>query len=348
VTNTPQHSRFTKFLVIALFTILVMVSGCAEIEPPVEHTIEIIDAQTGQPIANAAVTGEISLRHIVSTTTGQDGTATLVFDPEHLQLHQWAKISVEADGYPAVTTLTDLLESETATVIELGAVESAQATDTPEESDTGSEEPETDSAPDDPPAGEAEAESSEDVEDVPTPETDPANRALVDVPAQERADYYSGRPEMVIDPDKSYQANITTNKGDIVVSLNAEAAPEHVNNFVFLSNEGYYDGLTFHRVEPGFVIQGGDPLGDGQGGPGYTVPGEFSLKHIEGALAMARLPDQINPNRESSGSQFYITLAPTPFLDDQYSVFGQVESGMDVVKAIKIGDVIEQVTVSAN
>ena len=138
---------------------------------------------------------------------------------------------------------------------------------------------------------------------------------------------------------------IVTNKGDIVVSLDASAAPEHVNNFIFLGNEGFYDGLTFHRVEPDFVIQGGDPLGDGQGGPGYTVPGEFSLKHGEGALAMARLPDQVNPNRESSGSQFYITLAPTPFLDGQYSVFGKVESGLDVVKSIEVGDTIERVII---
>ena len=134
-------------------------------------------------------------------------------------------------------------------------------------------------------------------------------------------------------------------KGILSLSLDSEAAPEHVNNFVFLSREGFYDGLTFHRVEPGFVIQGGDPEGSGEGGPGYTIPGEFDLKHIEGALAMARLPDQINPNRESSGSQFYITLAPTEFLDGQYSVFGQVEEGMDVVQTIEIGDMIERIVI---
>jgi peptidyl-prolyl cis-trans isomerase B (cyclophilin B) len=153
---------------------------------------------------------------------------------------------------------------------------------------------------------------------------------------------------MSIDPAASYSAIIRTGKGDIEVSLNAAAAPEHVNNFVFLANQGFYDGLTFHRVEPGFVIQGGDPLGTGEGEPGYTIPGEFSLKHVEGALAMARLPDQVNPDRESSGSQFYITLAPTPFLDDQYSVFGQVEAGMDVVNAIQVGDVIERVIIRQN
>jgi len=163
-------------------------------------------------------------------------------------------------------------------------------------------------------------------------------------PAQ-RADYYERKPEVTIDTQQVYRATIETSKGNIVVSLNAPAAPEHVNNFIFLSREGFYDGLTFHRMEPGFVIQGGDPLGQGNGGPGYTVPGEFQLKHIEGAIAMARLPDQVNPDRESSGSQFYITLAPTEFLDGQYSVFGHVEEGMDVVRAIAVGDTINRIAI---
>ncbi len=172
-----------------------------------------------------------------------------------------------------------------------------------------------------------------------------AGRSLADVSPAERADYYSAKPPITIDTGRTYRATIQTSKGDIVVSLDAQAAPEHVNNFIFLSNEGFYDGLTFHRVEPGFVIQGGDPLGQGSGGPGYTVPGEFELNHIEGALAMARLPDQVNPDRESSGSQFYITLAPTEFLDGQYSVFGQVEEGMEVVRSIAVGDTIERIVV---
>lgn len=165
------------------------------------------------------------------------------------------------------------------------------------------------------------------------------------LPAAERADYYDAKPAVTIDTTKTYRAIIQTDKGDIVVSLDATASPEHVNNFIFLSKEGFYDGLTFHRVEPGFVIQGGDPLGAGNGGPGYTIPGEFELTHGEGALAMARLPDQVNPDRESSGSQFYITLVPTPFLDGQYSVFGQVEEGMDVVKSIAIGDKINRIVI---
>ncbi len=105
---------------------------------------------------------------------------------------------------------------------------------------------------------------------------------------------------------------------------------QSVNNFVTLAKNGYYDGLTFHRVEPGFVIQGGDPAGDGTGGPGYTIPAEINHTHTRGALAWTRTGDQVNPERRSSGSQFYITLDATPFLDGGYTVFGQVIEGMDV------------------
>jgi peptidylprolyl isomerase len=157
---------------------------------------------------------------------------------------------------------------------------------------------------------------------------------------------YSAPPEMQVDPEKTYYATISAAKGDIVVQLDASAAPLTVNNFVFLARQGFYDGLTFHRVEPGFVIQGGDPLGDGTGGPGYTVPAEIGLPHTEGAIATARLSDEVNPERASSGSQFYITLAPTPQLDGAYTVFGQVVEGMDVVLAIKAGDVIESISIT--
>lgn len=160
-----------------------------------------------------------------------------------------------------------------------------------------------------------------------------------------RADMYSAPPAMQIDTAKAYVATITTARGAIVVDLDANAAPQTVNNFVFLSREGFYDGLTFHRVESGFVIQGGDPSGTGSGGPGYTVPSEINLTHGEGAIAMARLPDEVNPERASSGSQFYITLAPTPFLDGAYTVFGQVTDGMDVVKSIQVGDAIETIVI---
>lgn len=162
----------------------------------------------------------------------------------------------------------------------------------------------------------------------------------------ERNNMYSEPPEIQIDPSKTYVAAISTVKGDIVVQLDASAAPLTVNNFVFLAKQGFYDNLTFHRVEPGFVIQGGDPTGTGAGGPGYTVPAEIQLPHVEGAIAMARRSDEVNPTRASSGSQFYITLAPTPFLDGAYTVFGQAIEGMDVVQSIAIGDVIQKITIT--
>lgn len=141
---------------------------------------------------------------------------------------------------------------------------------------------------------------------------------------------YASAPAMQIDPNKSYIATITTAKGEIKVQLDAKAAPITVNNFVFLARDHFYDGTTFHRVIPGFVAQGGDPNGDGTGGPGYTIPDEQSgLKHDEGVIAMAK---SNQPN--SAGSQFYITLAPQPSLDNNYTVFGKVISGMDVVKQL--------------
>jgi cyclophilin family peptidyl-prolyl cis-trans isomerase len=178
--------------------------------------------------------------------------------------------------------------------------------------------------------------------------TEPATPTKPAMPANpaDRADMYSEPPEMQIDTNKTYVATISTAKGDIVVQLDASAAPLTVNNFVFLARQGFYDKLTFHRVEPDFVIQGGDPTGTGAGGPGYTVPAEIQLPHVEGAIAMARKADQVNPERASSGSQFYITLAPKHFLDEGYTAFGHVVVGMDVVKSIAIGDVIEKITIT--
>jgi peptidyl-prolyl cis-trans isomerase B (cyclophilin B) len=172
------------------------------------------------------------------------------------------------------------------------------------------------------------------------------DRPLAKMQAAQRANSFKAAPPMTIDAKKSYVATLTTSKGNIVVALDASAAPQTVNNFVFLANQGFYDGLTFHRVVQGFVIQGGDPLGTGTGGPGYTVPAEIKLPHVEGAIAMARLGDQQNPQRASSGSQFYITLAPTPNLDGAYTAFGKVTLGMDVVKKIAIGDVIQKIVIS--
>ena len=150
---------------------------------------------------------------------------------------------------------------------------------------------------------------------------------------------------MKFEADKTYLAKIYTSKGVITCELYPKKAPLSVTNFIQLSEGGFYDGLTFHRVVPGFVIQGGDPDGTGSGGPGYTVPAEIGLPHQKGALAWARLPDQVNPKKESSGSQFYITLEKVPYLDGEYTVFGQTVEGMDVVSKIKQGDKIEKIEI---
>ena len=127
------------------------------------------------------------------------------------------------------------------------------------------------------------------------------------------------------------KATITTKFGTIVVKFFPDLAPIHVKNFISLAEAGFYNGTPFHRVIPGFMIQGGDPKGNGTGGPGYTIPAEFSTtkKHLPGILSMARTND---PN--SAGSQFFIMVAPSTHLDGQYSIFGEVVEGMDVVNKI--------------
>lgn len=132
-----------------------------------------------------------------------------------------------------------------------------------------------------------------------------------------------------------------TAEGSFAIRLFPEDAPRTVANFRKLVSDGFYDGLTFHRVVPGFVIQGGDPnsrnenpFDDGKGSPGFTVPAEFKRKHVKGAVAMARMPDVVNPKRESNGSQFYIALRDLPHLDGGYTVFGQVVAGWDAVERL--------------
>ncbi len=178
------------------------------------------------------------------------------------------------------------------------------------------------------------------------PETQGSARPLAQVLPQDRLNYYSTEPPTVIDDTRKYSATIRTSKGDIQVALDALYAPLHVNNFVFLARQGFFDGLLFHRYEPGFVIQGGDPAGQGTGGPGYLIPAEIGLPHVEGALAMARRGGPSNPELKSSGSQFYITLAPTHSLDSGYSVFGKVITGFDVVLQIRQGDLILSIDVT--
>jgi cyclophilin family peptidyl-prolyl cis-trans isomerase len=132
-----------------------------------------------------------------------------------------------------------------------------------------------------------------------------------------------------------------TAEGQFTIRLYPADAPKTVANFVKLVSQGYYDSLTFHRVVPGFVLQGGDPnsrddnpFNDGQGGPGYTVPAEIKRKHEQGAVAMARQPDVVNPARASNGSQFYIALAELPQLDGAYTVFGKVVAGWDTIERL--------------
>lgn len=151
------------------------------------------------------------------------------------------------------------------------------------------------------------------------------------------AKQYDAAPAMTIDPAKQYTATITTPRGDIVIKLRSDLAPQTVNSFVFLAREGYYDGLTWHRVIADFMAQGGDPTGTGMGGPGYTIPAEFTDKvsfDRPGLVAMARPGNDINGN----GSQFFITTAATPHLDQQYTIFGEVVAGQDIVNAIPLRD----------
>ncbi len=163
-------------------------------------------------------------------------------------------------------------------------------------------------------------------------------------PAQ-RSAINSGPPPMAIDVTRKYVATISTSKGVIVVELDPSAAPLTVNNFVHLANNGFYDGLTFHRVEPNFVIQGGDPLGNGGGGPGYNIPPEIKLPHVDGAIAMARQGGD-PATTPSSGSQFYITMGPQAFLDGNYTAFGRTTAGLDIVRKIAVGDRIERIDVA--
>jgi peptidyl-prolyl cis-trans isomerase B (cyclophilin B) len=169
-------------------------------------------------------------------------------------------------------------------------------------------------------------------------------------------------PEYV--PNGKETATFKTSQGEIVVQLFGDEAPIHVGSFIELSQKGFYDETKFHRYEPNFVVQGGDPQTKdatseevkaaakdpaskfGTGGPGYNIKGEFDAlenpnKHVRGALGMAR-----SQSPDSAGSQFYFTLAPAAFLDGQYTVFGQVTKGLDVMDKLRVGDTIESITIS--
>ncbi len=158
----------------------------------------------------------------------------------------------------------------------------------------------------------------------------PAVRARVNVP---------GLPGVLEETERTKkQVHITTEKGDIVFELFGAEAPLTVSNFVWLTRHEFYNGLTFHRVEPGFVIQGGDPNGNGTGGPGYQFADEkVTRDYDEGIVAMA------NAGPNTNGSQFFIMLADNATLPKNYTIFGKVISGLDVVHQIRVGDVMKEV-----
>jgi peptidyl-prolyl cis-trans isomerase B (cyclophilin B) len=153
-------------------------------------------------------------------------------------------------------------------------------------------------------------------------------------------------PPNVIDPAKRYSVTVHTSRGDFTIQLvDPQTAPQTVNNFVFLAQNRYYEGLTFHRVVPGFVVQGGDPLGNGTGGPAYKLPDESNpSRWPRGTVGMASSAAGV------SGSQFFITLGDAPFLatNGVYNRFGEVISGMDVIDRIQMGDTMRSLDVTAS
>ena len=157
------------------------------------------------------------------------------------------------------------------------------------------------------------------------------------------AKQYPGPPPMQVGTDRTYQVTIDTARGKIELELYPEYAPLTVNNFVFLAQDGFYDGVAFHRVISNFMIQGGDPTGTGRGGPGYRFADELDgnpLRHERGVISMA------NAGPDTNGSQFFITHGPQPHLDGRHTVFGRVTKGLDVIDDIATGDVMIRVTVA--
>ena len=193
-------------------------------------------------------------------------------------------------------------------------------------------------------------------EAVPTevPQTEVPQADLTTEATQETTTLqYDAYPPMTIDVSKEYFAAVKmANGGEFTIQLFPDKAPKTVNSFVFLARQGYFNGLTFHRVLEGFMAQGGDPTGTGSGGPGYEFENEDNDLSFDkaGVVAMA------NAGRDTNGSQFFITFGPTPHLDGGYTIFGQVTEGMDVVNAITLrdpdanpsfaGDAMESVTIT--
>lgn len=189
---------------------------------------------------------------------------------------------------------------------------------------------------------------------------DPANlmaadRALAETAPAGRNNFFTSYPDMVIQDGQSYEALIQTAKGDICLKLFTQESPLAANNFVFLANQGFYDGVTFHRVLEGFMAQGGDPTGTGSGGPGYAFANETDNGLVfdrAGLLAMA------NAGPDTNGSQFFITFVPTEQLNGGYTIFGEVISGSEVLSQITrrdptqpdqpAGDIIERIDIFAH
>lgn len=163
-----------------------------------------------------------------------------------------------------------------------------------------------------------------------------SERPLAKMEPAARNNYYKSYPSMVIDESKNYEAVIRMAKGgEMRIRLYAKESPKTVNNFVFLANEGFYDGTTFHRVLANFMAQGGDPSGKGSGGPGYRFADEVNNGlsfNKRGLLAMA------NAGPGTNGSQFFITFTPTPHLNGRHTIFGEVVEGDDVLGKIKLRD----------
>ena len=164
---------------------------------------------------------------------------------------------------------------------------------------------------------------------------------VIKMPSSQPAKSANSPVPMVIDVNKKYTAVIKTDKGDLTLELYPQDAPVTVNSFVSLARKGFYDGLTFHRIIPGFMAQGGDPTGTGSGGPGYKFQDEFSSRtNQEGSLSMA------NSGPNTNGSHFFICYAPQPHLNGKHTVFGQLTQGMDALKQLVNGDKMNQVIIT--
>ena len=171
-------------------------------------------------------------------------------------------------------------------------------------------------------------------------------RPLAAVDVTSRAFIFQEAPDMTIDPDKVYLATFETTKGNFTAELYSQEAPIAANNFVILSEMGYYDGMPIFPAGPPMALLTGDAAGDGNGSPGYDFAAEIGVPNPAGTVGYLRLPDQVNPERVSNGSQLYITLEAVPEIDAVYSAFGIILEGLDVAQSIEQGDIINQVVIS--